>query len=186
MMALKSNIKSLLNRFFAEYRINVIYASRSEPTQNRSHLYDAIYPVSNAYYAALANSPTAKMRNSAGFYESGLDGFVIEQDGRLVCVAHFADQARYDRAQTWPLAKTEMALMDIATEEVMRGNSLAVRLICSATEMYLNQGKRRVIAFIWWSNTPSVRAFKKAGWYRIGFSIEALVMGKWLSLRIPV
>jgi RimJ/RimL family protein N-acetyltransferase len=185
-MSIKSNIKLLLNCLFEKYRINWIYASDLNRAVNSAQLPQAIKSFSKAHIDVLANSPTEKMCKAIGYNEDGFDGFVIEEDSRPVCVAHFADKARYDRTRTWPLSNDEMALIDIATEEVARGRGLAVRLIASATEMYLNQGKRRVIAFIWWSNTPSVRAFKKAGWHRIGFSVEALVMGKWLSFRIPI
>jgi RimJ/RimL family protein N-acetyltransferase len=59
-------------------------------------------------------------------------------------------------------------------------------LIRAATRRYLTEGRRRMIAFIWWSNTPSLRAFKKAGWKRIGFSMELRFGKHWLRLRVPL
>jgi RimJ/RimL family protein N-acetyltransferase len=50
----------------------------------------------------------------------------------------------------------------------------------------MEQGCDKIIAFIWWSNTPSIRAFSKAGWKKIGFSVEILVADTWRSLRVPI
>ncbi len=185
-MAAKAFIKSALNRWLKEYRINWIFASPTKIAATSENLNDVAVAITAEHRQILADSPTAKMRGSVSFNKSGLDGYVIEQSGRPLCVAHFADCARYDRAGTWPLAVDEMALMDIATEEEMRGRGLAVRLISATTKLLLNKGKRRVIAFIWWSNAPSVRAFKKAGWRRVGLSVEIRGASKWTSLRIPL
>jgi GNAT superfamily N-acetyltransferase len=184
-MAIKSRVKSILNGLFQEYRINWIYASSSKRDTKGGDTSDLVKPLSDQHRNLLANSPTAKMRSSVGFNKSGLDGYVIEDSGRPVCVAHFADPARYDRAKTWPLKSDDMALMDIATEEAMRGKGIAVRLIAATSAMFLSKGKQCVIAFIWWSNTPSVHAFKKAGWRRIGLSVEIFIGGKSLGLRVP-
>ena len=185
-MPAKAIIKSALNLCFDDYRINWIFASPTKTKSSSGKLNDVAVAITAGHRQILANSPTAKMRGSVSFNKSGLDGYVIEQFGLPLCVAHFADCARYDRAGTWPLAADEMALMDIATEEEMRGRGLAVRLISATTKLLLEQDKRRLIAFIWWSNTPSVRAFKKAGWRRIGLSVEILGANNWRSLRIPV
>ncbi len=185
-MPAKAIIKSALNLCFDDYRINWIFASPTETKSSSGKLNDVAVAITAGHRQILANSLTAKMRGSVSFNKSGLDGYVIEQFGQPLCVAHFADCARYDRAGTWPLAADEMALMDIATEEEMRGRGLAVRLISATTKLLLEQDKRRLIAFIWWSNTPSVRAFKKAGWRRIGLSIEILRASKWRSFRIPL
>jgi GNAT superfamily N-acetyltransferase len=185
-VAAKTIIKSALNRWFKDYRINWIFASPAKTASSSEKLNDVAVAITAEHCQVLANSPTAKMRGSVSFNKSGLDGYVIEQSGQPLCVAHFADCVRYDRAGTWPIASDEMALMDIATEEAMRGRGLAVHLIYATTKLLLQQDKRRVIAFIWWSNTPSVRAFKKAGWRRIGLSVEILGASKWRSLRIPL
>jgi RimJ/RimL family protein N-acetyltransferase len=183
---IKAFIKSALNRWLTDYRINWIFASPPKSISPNADWNDVAVTITTEHRQILAASPTAKMRGSVSFNKSGLDGYVIEQSGQPLCVAHFADCARYDRAGTWPLGVDEMALMDIATEEAMRGRGLAVRLITATTKLLLNKGKRRVIAFIWWSNVPSVRAFKKAGWRRIGLSVEILSANSWKSVHIPL
>ncbi len=180
-MAFKTLAKSTLGRLFQDYRINWIYAATG-----RSQSSEMPVPLTDNHRQILETSPTAKMRNSVSFSKSGLDGFVLEEGGRPVCVAHFADPARYDRNDTWPLRPGDIALMDIATEDSMRGRGLAVRLIAGTTDMFLSHGKERAVAFIWWSNTPSVRAFSKAGWQRIGLSIEFQTARKWRSIQLPL
>jgi RimJ/RimL family protein N-acetyltransferase len=179
-MGAKAMAKSVLNRLFRDYRINWIYASSA----TKRDIAATPQPLSPVQIDALLTSPTAKMRNAARFSQGGLDGFAMEVDGTPACVAHFADHARYDRNGTWVIGNNEIALMDIATEEAMRGRGLAVQMITAMTQHYITQGRDRVIAFIWWSNTPSVRAFDKAGWKRIGVSIEVAFGGRWRTVRL--
>ncbi|MEJ2410290.1 MAG: GNAT family N-acetyltransferase [Novosphingobium sp.] len=168
---------------FDEYRINWIVAS---PSGRRVPPERDMRPVGREEHALLAGSPTYKVRNALSFGAAGLDGFALIVDEKPVCVAHFANPGQYDRASTWPLAEREVALMDIATEEEGRGKGIAARLIIGAESHYVSRGAGRLIAFIWWSNTPSVRAFRKAGWRRIGLSIEVRRAGHWFGLRCPL
>ena len=111
----------------------------------------------------------------------------IQQVAALLNIPDIRDPlGQRDRAATWPLRPSEVAVMDLATEDALRGRGLAVRLMQATTSAHLARGKSRVIAFIWWSNTPSLRALTKAGWRRIGLSVEVLVAGKWLALRLPL
>ena len=134
----------------------------------------------------LSGSATYKMRNSQSYADAGLAGLVLLDGGRPVSVAHFAEAGQYGRSATWPLREGEVALMDIATEEQMRGRGLAPQLILAATRFYLTRGRRGMIAFIWWSNDASRRAFEKAGWRRIGGSVELRFGKRWLRIRVPL
>lgn len=180
---LKQVIKELAGRLVAEYRINWIYVSTAPDKAARSA---ELTEVDEALCALLDKSPTLQVRKAARYARSGLKGLALCEQGKPVCVAHFAEPEQYDRAATWPLAQGEAALMDISTEEAARGKGHAVRLIRQASEYYLGRGYRRLIAFIWWSNQPSVRAFTKAGWKRAGLSIEVRRGPRWRSLRIPL
>jgi GNAT superfamily N-acetyltransferase len=177
--------KALLSRLVADYRINWVYAAdKALPDADDDEGLSAI-PARPEHHAVLAQSATPKMRSSLSFARAGLAGLVLVEQGRPVSVAHFAERAQYDRDGTWPLDSDGVALMDIATEESQRGRGLAVRLIRAATRAYLAQGHKRLIAFIWWSNAPSIRAFSKAGWQRIGMSVEWTIAGRWFAIRIP-
>lgn len=186
-MGLKSLVRTIIGGLFDEYRIDWIFASpvRSEPQSDAGEPANMV-PVGPDHLRALGDSRTAKVRNSLSFNRSGMLGYVLLEEGVPVCVAHFCDAQQYDRAGTWPLRPGEMALMDIATEEHARGRGHAVRLIQAATNACRARGATRLIAFIWWSNAASVRAFTKAGWRRIGLSIEVRIGTRWHSLRLPL
>ena len=164
-MSPKDALKAGFNRLFADYRINWIYAG-GPWCAGLGQDVEAL-PITPDIADQLAASPTAKMRNSLSYTRGGLDGLVLVEDGVPVSVSHVADPAHYD-------------------EDALRGQGLAVRLMQATTSAHLARGKSRVIAFIWWSNTPSLRALTKAGWRRIGLSVEVLVAGKWLALRLPL
>lgn len=180
----KSAIKAVAHRLVSEYRINWIYASR--PTGHAREDDPDVKPETAADRVSLANSTTRKVRNSQAFAVAGYFGMVLSDGDQPVVVAHFARPDQYDRSSTWPLRAGEVCLISIATEERARGQGLAPRLIRAATARYLSRGCNRIIAFIWWNNRPSLRAFAKAGWNRIGFSIELRIGTRWLALRIPL
>lgn len=180
----KTLAKRLVGLCVSEYRINWIYAARVIPRPGDDG--PVLESETAAHRAALCSSSTAKMRNSQRYAKAGLAGLVLVEAGRPVSIAHFAETSQYNRASTWPLRNNEVALMDIATEADARGRGLAPNLIRAATRRYLTEGRGRMIAFIWWSNTPSLRAFKKAGWKRIGFSMELRFGKHWLKLRVPL
>lgn len=182
-VGLKQAVKDLAGRLVAEYRINWIYVGTKPGGTAQS---EELTEVDAAICAHLEQSPTRQVRKAAAYTRSGLKGLALCEKGRPVCVAHFAEPEQYDRFGTWPLAQGEAALMDISTEEAERGRGLAVSLIRLSTDHYLGHGHRRLIAFIWWSNTPSVRAFTNAGWVRIGLSIEVRRKARWRALRIPL
>lgn len=179
--AAKAGLKRAAGLLVAEYRINWIYAGS---TADGGEPADTVQPVDKAVCEQLARSPTLQMRKAAAYANSGLAGLALIDGGVPVCVAHFATPAQYQRTGTWPLASGEAALMDIATEDAQRGKGYAVRLIRQATTHFRAAGHDRLIAFIWWSNQPSIRAFTKAGWRRIGISVELRRADRWRALRI--
>lgn len=181
---MRSLTKTVLSRLTAEYRINWIFASsfgREVPAGNAT-----VLQPSGEWIEALASSPTERMRKSAAYARCGMNGYVMVARDRPVCVAHFAEPHEYERSATWPLKDGEAAMMDIATEEAERGRGLAVEMIRATSGIYEEKGHKRLLAFIWWSNRPSVRAFSKAGWRRIGLALEMRVSQHWLVLHIPL
>jgi hypothetical protein len=186
-MAVQSFIKFLLGRMFKDYRINMIVASRVKHYPAAAMASGcSVTELSADHIEQFSKSTTGKIRSSLSYSNAGLQGYVLVHQGVPVCVTHFADTEQYDRASTWPLKANEVALMDIATEEFARGKSYASALIGGTTERYTAKGTHRLIAFIWWSNTPSKRAFAKAGWRKIGLSIEVKIAGQWRGMRVPL
>jgi RimJ/RimL family protein N-acetyltransferase len=179
--------KVVLGAMLSDYRINILMASRNISHYRSALPVDTVMkPVTNNHVNQLTKSQTHKMRNSVSYTKAGLRGYVLLKNDMPVCVAHFACSDQYDRMTTWPLKTNEVALMDIATEKTAQGQGYATALIKEATNTYHTQDVSRVIAFIWWSNHPSLRAFAKAGWHRIGISLEVNIGGIWRGFRLPL
>ncbi|WP_338466881.1 GNAT family N-acetyltransferase [Novosphingobium sp. ZN18A2] len=181
---MKRLARRLANRIVSDYRINWIVARADPSVRTQLQPGQAISPVDDAIAALLACSDTAKVRNALTYRDAGLGGFAIGRDGRPQAVIHYADAAQYTRDATWPLKANEIAIMDVVTEEADRGKGLAVTLIDHTTARYLENGAARAVAFVWWSNKPSLRAFRKAGWHRIGLSLEWEFRGQWRHLHL--
>lgn len=182
---MKALLRRLSGAILQDYRINWINAA-SRATPPAAGVAADIRPVEPALHAMIAASPSAKVANSLSYARAGMAGLALLRDGRPLCIAHFAQPAQYSRAKTWPLRAQEIALMDIAPEDAARGQGLAPRLIAASARHFLDGETRRLIAFIWWSNTPSVRAFTKAGWRRVGLSVELCIAGRWVALHLPL
>lgn len=182
---MKQFLRTGMTWLIRDYRINWIYAT-DVVSQALPGPGDSIVPADDALHAMLAVSTTEKMRNSLSYARGGLDGLALIRDGKPLCIAHFTGRGNYDRDDTWPLREDEVALMDIATQDEARGQGLAPLVMAAATRHYLTMPGRRMIAFIWWSNTPSLRAFAKAGWRRIGLGLEWEMAGRWWSIRLPM
>jgi len=182
---MKGTIRKLVSLVVSDYRINWIYACNSAATLPMT-AGDEICEIDHALYDQLAASKTAKVANSLSYARAGLEGLAILRDGQPLCVAHFAGPEQYDREATWPLREGEVALMDIATEEAARGQGLAPRMITAASRHFLSKNTKRLIAFIWWSNTPSIRAFRKAQWRRIGLSLEWKMGQSWHKIQVKL
>ncbi|QAY77466.1 GNAT family N-acetyltransferase [Sphingosinicella sp. BN140058] len=183
---LKRLLKSLAASVFSEWRVNWILAS--PPTTAGASARDELAgaPLAEADAAALDRSPTHKVRNSLSYTRKGLEGRVLLLGSQIVAVAHFAALGGYEFGSIWPLAAEQLALVDIVTEERFRGRGYAARLIREACDHYKKLGIDSLLAFIWWTNGPSLRAFRKAGWTRIGLSVEVRVRSLWLRVRIPL
>lgn len=182
---MKRLFRAALGWLVDDYRINWIYATTT-PSPMPPRPGDSIIVTNDALRAKLAVSPTDKVRGSLSYARAGLEGLVLVRQGEPLCVAHFARAHQYDRAATWPLRQGDIALMDIATQESARGQGLAPQVIAAASRHFITKAQSRLIAFIWWSNAPSVRAFAKAGWRRIGFSVEWQMAGRWWNVRLPL
>ncbi|MDE1918860.1 MAG: hypothetical protein KGH96_22655 [Sphingomonadales bacterium] len=182
---MKRILRAALGWLISDYRINWIYAT-STPSPVLPAPGDSVMVTDDALRARLAASTTDKIRSSLSYARAGMEGLALVRQGEPLCVAHFAHPDQYDRAATWPLRQGDIALMDIATQESARGQGLAPQVIAAASRHFITGAQSRLIAFIWWSNTPSRRAFAKAGWRRIGFSVEWRVAGRWWAIRMPV
>ena len=157
-----------------DYRLNWIYASPSRmgPVVLPPGL--EARPLASADLGHFARSADAQARKVPGYHESGASGFVLAEWGRApLGAAHYCGRDRYPHDAIWPLASDQLALVDIVMLPEARGRGLAAPLIAAATGQALaDGGQGSAICFIWWNHRASLRAFRRAGWRAIGFSVE--------------
>ena len=79
---------------------------------------------------------------------------------------------RYQKRNFLQLKEGEAKLVQIVTDPLMRGKGVAQTLIAMSSLDMQRRGFSRLFARIWHSNTPSLRAFERAGWMRKGLIIE--------------
>lgn len=102
--------------------------------------------------------------------ESVAFGWFEEEQAVAVCIYWFG--GRYQTRGFWPLADTEAKLVQIVTAPKRRGRQIAARLISGSADAMVGRGFTRLFARVWFINTPSLRAFARAGWRNAGTVIE--------------
>lgn len=184
-------ITALLRRaaraVFADYRLNWVLRSPAVPPSLPLSPAMRVRALTASDRARLRTEPDPKLRNSAG-QAAGARGFALDEAGALRCVAHYVALDGYTDAAIWPLYPNELALTDIVTRPADRGRGLAPLLIANATPSALAEAAAAsAICFVWWNHHASLRAFDRAGWRWIGFSIEVTTKGgrTWRK-RVPL
>jgi hypothetical protein len=169
--------RRLLGLAFGDYAANRVYRlgapvdAPALPDGGRLAL------VGDDELAALRAHPDPKVRKSAGFAGPSRPGYALWVGDSLASVAFFAERTAFDADWIWRLGETEAALVELITPAEHRGKGLAPCLIAHASNTMLVQGKTSLLTWIWWSNTPSIRAFEKAGWHRIGIAYRIYPLG---------
>ncbi|QID16184.1 GNAT family N-acetyltransferase [Nitrogeniibacter mangrovi] len=105
-------------------------------------------------------------------------------DDRLagICIYWYGD--RYRTRNFWPLDTGEAKLVQIITTPAARGRGVATTLIAASHAQLLSKGFHQAYARVWHSNTPSLRAFERAGWTRIALVVEINPLRRKRPLRL--
>jgi RimJ/RimL family protein N-acetyltransferase len=172
MQAVRNCLKRLAHLFLTGYEAYFIYGSRG---------FRASPPVAPYVFAevgdATLETAAGEIRASRIYAGEGAQGFGLFDGGRPVCVAWFWYGDRYRTRNFWPLAPDEAKLVHIVSSPDMRGRGLAPMLLELCVDAMANKGFHRLYARIWFSNTPSVRAFRKAGWRRVALAFTGRLRG---------
>lgn len=103
----------------------------------------------------------------------GLQCFGARLNESFVGVCTFAFGREYVRSGGfYGLGPSEAELADVFTSSFYRGRGIASALIQFSTEQMHQQGFETLFAKVWHSNTPSSRAFLRAGWKQSCFFIR--------------
>jgi GNAT superfamily N-acetyltransferase len=163
----KSALKKLIGRFVSSHELYYIYkwhASAASPNVT-----------TEAYQ--LPDEPSALSRewfkNEAFYAGEGSIGFALDtKTFSKAAICWYWYGSRYEQdSGFWHLKPRDALLMMIRTHESCYGQGLATKLIQATSICVTAKGFDRLFARIWWSNKPSLLAFRRAGWSPVAFVV---------------
>lgn len=127
----------------------------------RSILYSHVYAFDPTHAA------TAGHLLEKNLLPDGRVHFGLRERDRLLCECYFIAGDTYRDRFPWKLGARDAVLVRLLTDPAARGRGLAPHLIAQASASMASDGFERLYAMLWHNNSPSKRAFRKAGWRRI-------------------
>lgn len=118
------------------------------------------------------SSASTLMKEQAGYLGNESLGFGCFMEGQLTGVCFYWYGEQYRARGFWPLDEKEAKLVQIIVSPSMRGHGVAPMLVQMSAKAMNEMGFSSLYSRVWHSNTPSLRAFEKAGWFRIAFVLE--------------
>ena len=180
---MKQLAKAFLRLVFRDYSLYRIYTcATTAPVPPRTAQSTALV-VREVSLAELAASSDADMAEQSGYLGAGSHAFACFDGARIVGVCFYWHGARYLERNFWPLQARQAKLVQIMTLPEMRGRAVASTLIAESCKAMAAHGFERTYARIWHSNTPSIRAFMRAGWERVATVAEVQPAGMRRNLR---
>ncbi|OOG60960.1 hypothetical protein B0E49_00095 [Polaromonas sp. C04] len=155
-----------------DYSAYVIYTDMTGRDALQQAGTDARFKVLPVDSADIDACPYPLIREQIGYAGPGAHAYACLEQDRLVGVCFYWFGDRYLKRNFWPLQNSEAKLVQIITLPEMRGAGVATLLIAQSCRDMAAKGFTRVFARIWHSNTPSIKAFKRAGWVRIALVLE--------------
>jgi GNAT superfamily N-acetyltransferase len=122
----------------------------------------------------------------AWYFGDGSHAYACMDGSRIIALCFFWYGDRYQQRNFWPLADKEAKLVQLIVLPEMRGRGIASSLIKFATQDMSRRRFKYMYARIWWSNTPSLRAFEGAGWARMATVVEIYLFGRTKPLRLKL
>lgn len=169
---MKQLAKAILRLIFRNYSVYRIYTCSTTAAVAPRTPKSAALEVREVDLADVSASGDADIVAQAGYLGPGSHAFACFDGARIVGICFYWHGNRYLQRNFWPLQARQAKLVHIMTLPEMRGREVASRLIadsCKAMEAY---GFERNYARIWHSNTPSIRAFTRAGWEPVATVVE--------------
>jgi RimJ/RimL family protein N-acetyltransferase len=180
---MKRLAKKLAKLLFGNYSVYYIYACKAGQGE-RAAANASGFRFAPVDKAQVESSNAALIVDQSAYHGSDTHAYACFRGARIVGSCYFWHGARYRERNFWPLARDEAKLVQIVVIPRMRGRAVATNLIACAAENMFQKGFRCLYARIWHSNTPSWRAFQRAGWVRVAVVIEARPL-PWLApLRV--
>jgi RimJ/RimL family protein N-acetyltransferase len=180
----KERAKKLAHAVFGEYAAYYIYATEDSSCQLPAGLTD--FRVESVCRLKLESSDNPLIREQAWYAGDGSYAYAGFCEGRVAAVCFYWFGERYRERNFWPLQDNEAKLVQVFSLPEVRGRGIATALIASSCKDIFGHGFRTAYARIWHSNTPSRRAFARAGWRPLAVVIEVDPLRRKRPLRIVV
>lgn len=169
---MKSFAKWLMHLILGEYAAYYIYACSCDADAPSRAVAGLPFRFEEIGESAISRSRDALIREQAYYAGPGSHVYACLEDDRIVALCFYWFGERYLKRNFWPLADNEAKLVQIISLPEFRGRGIAAALINASLRDMNGKGFGRAYARIWHSNTPSIRAFERAGWRRIALVIE--------------
>lgn len=168
---MKTLVKKIAHMLLGEYSAYYIYtcgaAQSSTPPSTNSQ-----YQVTVIDESTLARDKDPFVREQSGYAGWGAYAYACIHEERITGICFYWAGERYLQRNFWPLAEGEAKLVQIVVHPDMRGRGLGSLLVSASFHDMVQKGYTRAYARIWHSNTPSLRAFERAGWTKIALVFE--------------
>jgi RimJ/RimL family protein N-acetyltransferase len=169
---MKQLLKALTRLLFGEYAFYYIYTRSAKDFSRQEATASSTFRVIPVNASLVLKSDDPLIQQQVGYAGLGAHGYACLDGQRIVGICFYWFGARYQKRNFWPLLEREAKLVQIISLPEMRGRGIASLLIGWSCQDMLEQGFDRVYARIWHSNTPSIKAFERAGWSRVSLVIE--------------
>lgn len=169
---MKSLAKKLARLVLGDYSIYYIYARTASAQPVHRAKPSSTVDVRPVDEPALRAQDDPAIRDQAGYAGAGTLAYAAFINERMMGVCFYWFGERYRARNFWPLKPDEAKLVQIWVHPDARGRGVATRLIVDSFEWVAGHGFHRSYARIWHTNTPSIKAFERAGWARVAKVIE--------------
>jgi len=169
---MKGVAKKLAQTILGEYSAYYVYARSVEGGSSAQPEATLPFRVEWVDESVIQCSPDPLIREQAGYAGPGSHAYACFDGDRIVSICFYWFGDRYLKRNFWPLADGEAKLVQIVSLPEIRGRGVATKLIKSSFQDMMEKGFSRIYARIWHSNTPSIRAFERAGWMRVALVLE--------------
>lgn len=169
---MKAFAKKLAHALLGEYAAYYIYARAADGEVKAPAATTQTFRFAQVDASLLHASHDALIREQVDYAGQEAHAYACFADDRIVGVCFYWFGGRYLQRNFWPLADSEVKLVQIIALPDMRGRGVATQLIEWSWSDMMRQGFHKTYARIWHSNTPSLRAFERAGWVRVALVFE--------------
>lgn len=169
---MKALAKKLARMVLGEYSAYYVYAQSAQGAKHAATQTTSTFSVRKVDASMIHSHADAMIKEQADYAGLEAHAYACFYDNRIVGICFYWFGNRYLQRNFWPLTHGEAKLVQIISLPEMRGRGVATTLVTLSCRDMMQQGFHQTYARVWHSNTPSLRAFERAGWRRIALVIE--------------